>query len=428
MKFTAVGDALIQRRIPADYSGYEELRPIIEKGDARFFNLETTLNDEGECFASQFSGGTYLRATPAVLGDMQAFGFNMTNCNNNHIMDFSYEGLLRTLETLDKSGLVHAGVGKNLAQAAAPRYLDTAAGRVALISVSSTFDAAMIAGKPAARIKGRPGINPLRFEKTVVVNEKHFADLQDIVKATDINAEEENSIRAGYSLPLPENLMNFGGVHIEKGEKEGIKTRVNQTDMQRVKEAIREARFQADYVMVSVHSHEQQGDPAQPTDFLVEFAHGCVDAGADAVIGHGTHQLRPIEVYRSRPIFYSLGDFILELYSVELAPEDFFSKYGLTSHDNTVYDLLKKRSHDFKIGLMAQKIMNQTVIANWEIDGGKLTSLELTPIQVTMEGKKSEIGLPHIATDDEIFRMLKRLSADYGVEMTLQNGTIVCKW
>ena len=72
MKFTAVGDALIQRRIPADYKGYDQLKPIIEQGDARFFNLETTLNYEGECFASQFSGGTYIRTNPEVLEDMKA--------------------------------------------------------------------------------------------------------------------------------------------------------------------------------------------------------------------------------------------------------------------------------------------------------------------------------------------------------------------
>lgn len=52
MKFTAVGDMIVGRRIPEDYEGYEELRPLIMEGDARFFNLETTLNRVGECAAS----------------------------------------------------------------------------------------------------------------------------------------------------------------------------------------------------------------------------------------------------------------------------------------------------------------------------------------------------------------------------------------
>ena len=35
-----------------------------------------------------------------------------------------------------------------------------------------------------------------------------------------------------------------------------------------------------------------------------------IDAGADAVIGHGPHVLRGIEFYRGRPIAYSLGNFL----------------------------------------------------------------------------------------------------------------------
>ena len=58
LKFTAAGDALIQRPIQEGYKGFDELTPFIMEGDARFFNLETTLNDEGECYGSQFSGGT----------------------------------------------------------------------------------------------------------------------------------------------------------------------------------------------------------------------------------------------------------------------------------------------------------------------------------------------------------------------------------
>ena len=87
MKFCAVGDIIIGRRIQDDFVGYEELAPIINQADAKFFNLETTLNYEGECYASETSGGTYLRTNPEVLDDIKKFGFNMTSFNNNHVMD-----------------------------------------------------------------------------------------------------------------------------------------------------------------------------------------------------------------------------------------------------------------------------------------------------------------------------------------------------
>ena len=52
--FSVVGDMLVQRRIPANYDGYDQIQKQITKGDARFVNLETTLH-YGEHFGNQFS-------------------------------------------------------------------------------------------------------------------------------------------------------------------------------------------------------------------------------------------------------------------------------------------------------------------------------------------------------------------------------------
>jgi poly-gamma-glutamate capsule biosynthesis protein CapA/YwtB (metallophosphatase superfamily) len=37
-----------------------------------------------------------------------------------------------------------------------------------------------------------------------------------------------------------------------------------------------------------------------------------IDAGADAVVGHHPHVLQPVEAYRGRPIFYSLGNLVFD--------------------------------------------------------------------------------------------------------------------
>jgi poly-gamma-glutamate capsule biosynthesis protein CapA/YwtB (metallophosphatase superfamily) len=42
---------------------------------------------------------------------------------------------------------------------------------------------------------------------------------------------------------------------------------------------------------------------------VVEFAHAMIDAGADLVLGHGPHVVRPMELYHDRLIAYSLGNF-----------------------------------------------------------------------------------------------------------------------
>jgi len=48
----------------------------------------------------------------------------------------------------------------------------------------------------------------------------------------------------------------------------------------------------------------------EPRGNLRLWARAVVDAGADAVVGHGPHVLRGIEFYRGRPVAYSLGNFL----------------------------------------------------------------------------------------------------------------------
>ncbi|HSR92884.1 MAG TPA: CapA family protein [Gemmatimonadales bacterium] len=47
----------------------------------------------------------------------------------------------------------------------------------------------------------------------------------------------------------------------------------------------------------------------EPRGDLRKWARAVIDAGADAVVGHGPHVLRGVEFYKGKPIFYSLGNF-----------------------------------------------------------------------------------------------------------------------
>ena len=431
MKFTAAGDAIIQRRIQEKFAGYEEIRPFVMQGDARFFNLETTLNYEGECPASQFSGGTYIRSVPEILDDLKKFGFNMATANNNHALDFSYEGLERTRVSLDESGLVHAGIGRNLAEASAPRYLDTPNGRVALIAVNTTFDAPMMAGKQTERVKGRAGINGLRIAQRLTVNSEELKYIRSLADRIGINVSNNISRREGYYPDLADNEAEFGTLKFTLGEETKRSLVPNESDMKRVERSIYEAKLQSDYIMISLHSHQIDGKTKEDVPiFLSNISHRFIDMGADAIIGHGPHLLRPIEVYNNKPIFYCLGDFILELYSIDFAPDDFFIKYGLEANSDTVHSLLKKRSQDFTVGLMEDRKMMETVIPLWETDDKRdLVSLKLLPIELGRKCKKSDEGLPRKAKNCELVERLAEISKPYGIEMTLEaDGTVSCKW
>ncbi len=91
-------------------------------------------------------------------------------------------------------------------------------------------------------------------------------------------------------------------------------------DLVRAQELVADLAAKHDVVIVSFHGGAE-GDGASKLPFAREiyagedrgdvtaFARTVVDAGADLVIGHGPHVMRPLELYRDRLIAYSLGNF-----------------------------------------------------------------------------------------------------------------------
>lgn len=429
MKFTAVGDILPQKRMPNTYEGFDDVKYFISRGDARFFNLETTLNYEGECYASQFSGGTYVRCEPEVLSDMLRFGFNMTTFNNNHAMDFSHDGLVKTLKYVNDTKIVHSGVGMNLAQASAPSYLETEHGRVAIIAVNTSFNPAMMAGEQSRRIVGRPGINGITVAKKLMVTPENFESVSNIAALTGVNKGTDVIRKEGYIPMLPEGVCELGDMIFIEGNENKVVYEPSKSDIERVKHSIKEASMCSDYVILSIHSHQLfEDDKTAVPEFLQALSHLFIDFGADAIIGHGPHLLRPIEVYKDKPIFYSLGDFVIQLYDVPIAPEEFYKKYGLTS-DSSVIELLEKRSAGFTRGLMEDVRMLESVIPYWETDADKkLTKLVLKPIKASKGDKKSIEGLPQPAKDLSFIDHFAKMCEPYGVKITMKDGLCVCEW
>lgn len=426
MKFTAVGDILIQKNFPGEYEGFKAIQDYIGQGDFKFYNLETTLNN-GEFYASQFCGGSYLRMTPTVLNDLKKFGFNVTNICNNHSMDFSYEGLVHTKEEIEKAGFIQAGVGNNLAEAAAPAYLDTLNGRIALIGVTSSFYAPARAGEQSRRIKGRPGINGMRYDEVYEVSQNDMEQLQRIAELTQINGRNNVRRNEGYLESVPDGYFDFKDLRFVVGDNPGRKSYLDENDMARIEKSIYEAQLQADYIVISIHSHQMRNGVKEESDFFIEqFARRCIDLGVHAVIGHGPHLLRGIEIYKNRPIFYSLGNFIFHNENIPYAPEEFYATYGLKS-DATMHELFKTRSKDFTRGLQTKKEMFEAFIPYWEMEDGKLLSLELLPVELGFGQKRSVNGWPKIDTETGSLERLKRLSEPYGTKIEIVNGKGIVK-
>ena len=424
MKFTAAGDMLIQRVISTEYDGFDQVRDYICKGDARFFNFESIIYREG-IWGNYFNGGSFHNSDPKTLKIAEKYGFNMMSFANNHTFDWGYGGLISTLDALKETDFVHAGVGMNLDEAAAPAYLETPTGRVALISMASSIaDPSAMAGRQSRRVPGRPGVNALRTNSYLEVTQEQLSVLREIGEVSGINAGRAIARAEGY-IPLMENetTVELGHMKFQLGEQTKYHSELVKKDMKRLEQAIYEAKSQADYILVSIHGHEVTGNAKEnPADFLVEFAHRCIDMGAHAVLGHGPHLLRPLEIYKNRPIFYSLGDFMLHNESVTFAPEDMYEKYGLTS-DDPLCEIYRKRSRNYTVGLLTDCRMMEAVIPYFEMEDGELTHLELLPIELGFGEPRYRLGNPRFCPDRGILERYAEMSAPYGTRITVnENG------
>ena len=74
--------------------------------------------------------------------------------------------------------------------------------------------------------------------------------------------------------------------------------------------SIKEARNEADYVLIIVHGGNEHCP--FPSLRMQETYRFFIDSGADAVINHHQHCVNGYEIYKGRPIFYGLGNFCFD--------------------------------------------------------------------------------------------------------------------
>lgn len=421
--FIATGDAFMTRRLPKDgYPGFEKIQEIIGRHDVKFNNLEITIHNQ-EGYPAATSGGTWAMAEPEILDDLKRYGFNLYNTANNHSGDYSQGGVLATINHLKERDMVYAGTGETLREAAAPAYLETPNARVALIAATSTTaGAADIAGNRSISMIGRPGLNPLRRVTTYHVERKYFDVLKEVVDKTYMNAGKLRSIANGYSNPLPEDQLNMGGLSFRLDTKTEKHTAPLKKDMDRIIANIQEARRQADYVLVSIHSHTSDAvDTVPPAEYLKIFAHQCIDAGADAILGHGPHELRGIEIYKGKPIFYSLGNFIFQTETVSLQPADAYENKNM-AHDTMVGEYMNQRSQNGTRGYCVQENIWRSVMAAFTAEDGKVTQIQLYPIDMQMGAPRSKMGIPHLAESDDVLKYLAEISEPFGTKITIKDN------
>ena len=426
------GDAMITRRMKAfQEPGFLKLIDILRKADVSVVNLEMLFHDYESSW--QWSGATYTRSDPHNLDELKWMGIDAVTTANNHSFDFSEGGFLSTLRHCKEIDLPTAGGGRDIDEARSPTYVDSAGGRVAVMSATSTFSEQSRAGPGRPDFPGRPGVNALRHDVLHHVERDVFEALHkanrelgydDVADATQRFGFRGNEDAVDHSTEV-EFLQN----RFVLAEEFARRTSANNSDMTGIGNWIRGAQKQADWTIYGVHSHEsgQTGEfhgatRLSPPDFLVDFAHWTIDQGCTLFAGHGPHFLRGIEIYKNRPIFYSLGNFIFQNESVLRLPDEAYRRFGL-GYDQTPGDYLDTRSGGGTRAFAGDPVFWQSAVAVCNYAGGELKEVVLHPIDMGYGRPIPQRGRPVLAEGDmarNILKWLQDVSKPYGTEIAIE--------
>lgn len=428
-RLALTGDSMVTRRTSLDGDpDARELRHVIESADLAFTNLEVLPNDF-RGYPALESGGTHLAAHSWVVDELLQMGFDLFSAANNHALDYSIEGLLAALEVLERKRVAFAGIGRNLAEARMPAYLEHRGGTVALLCCSSTFAKGNEAGEQRPDMQGRPGLNPLHVETIYEVTEEQLATLRAIAEGLNLERIRLRTIDLGFAFPPDApDLFPFLQRNFRAADGMAVKTSPRASDQDALARWVREARNRADTVLVSVHSHEPgegEGDLQEvPAAFLQGFAHRMIDEGADLIVCHGPHLLRGMEIYAGKPIFYSLGNFIAQNDLVYKLPADAYSSFRVDP-SQTPSEVFRSRSQNDTKGFPGDSRYWESVVPILSFGGGELRGIELVPIVLGHGQPAQRRGRPRLARGqhaEAILQRFGRLSAPFGARLALNSG------
>jgi poly-gamma-glutamate synthesis protein (capsule biosynthesis protein) len=403
----AVGDCLIGRRVSTVQDpDFLALVELLRGADCAWGNCEVVLADPRTVYrAAKLPRTTdpHVLCAPWGADELRFLGLGLLSTANNHTMDFGDAGLASTLANLDRVGIVHAGAGADLVEAARPGYLQTAAGGFALVDCASSYLDHYAAGPPHPIFKGRPGLNPIYLQTTIELERSLFEGLEQV--QTQIHGllawNEYPDVLQTRASQRPAGTGLFFETLIRAADGVEVRSQPRSADVTRILESIQAARQEARVVIASIHTHEARGRLEEPDPFLPPFARACLDAGADVFLAAGPHVLRGLEIHRGKPIFYSLGNFLAHFKAPADAP-------AATSEGPSLYD---------------QRRFWETFVPRITFaDGGEVVAIDLHPVTLGFGDPPSTRGTPRLARGGEaraILTRLAELSRRFGTEVAL---------
>jgi len=350
VRISAVGDVRFVQ--PEAGTRLRHVDHLLRESDIAFCQNECTYSDLGSMGSNgpRGVGPNSLDGYPAFA----ASGFDVVSMATNHAMDWGRDALLDTVRRMRADGISVVGAGPTLEEARQPVIVERAGTRFAFLAYCSVAPIGYYAAPD------RAGVVPLRaFVAHVLLEE-----------------DQPGTPPETRTWPVPE-------------------------DVDAMVEDIRQARGQADVVVVSMHKGVHY-IRALVADYERAIAHAAIDAGAAVVIGHGAHMLKGVEVYRGAAIFHSLGNFAFDINTAK-------------NPDLWWKERVERVYRTFGAAMLHTGEGALSVLAQIDLDGSRVTRVAMLPIAINDQREPVPAPLGTAAGDD-IATYVETITAEAGFD------------
>jgi poly-gamma-glutamate capsule biosynthesis protein CapA/YwtB (metallophosphatase superfamily) len=348
-------------------------------------------------------------------------------------MDDGVEGMFHTMRVLDDAGITNAGTGKDLQDARRARFTATPKGVVGIVGMFSIDPAS---SPPESKYTdarpNTPGLNPLRVTPYNIVSAEHMKQLKAIRDAVYAHRSEVTVPVAPVSKDERADEVSLFGSFYKVGDNVGsisysfdVAERTanvrggGANDLDAILQSIRAGKQTTDFMVVAIHCHQNSfayqaySHDNHVPDFLVELAHKSIDAGADVFVGPGVHTIRGVEIYKGKPIFYGVGNFLFP--------------------QGAVASITNGRQEPASVANQTgQPDDREALLTTSRYEGGKLVEVRIYPADLGRDFDRtiSKAGLPMTpspANAQKILKVVQDASKVFGTTIAIENSVGVIR-
>lgn len=328
---------------------FSNVKSVLKKGDVVVGQLEVP-------YTSRHPNAVSLDREPESLQPLINCGFDIVTLAGNHLMDAGIEGIEDTTQWLRDHDIKYVGAGMNLKEAIQPVIFERKGTKIGYLNYNC--------------------VGP---EETWATNDKPGCAFVKIITHYELD-------------------------HATPGGPPSVYTWAESSTLKSMQADIQYLRSHCDVLVVSLHKGLGH-TPVKIADYEKEVSYAAIDAGADLIVGHHAHILRGIEFYKGKPIFHGLCNFVAYAPILAAKSNDAWAKrrrelFGFEPDpDYPTYPFHPEAIY--------------TMIAQCDIENGKITEVSYTPLIVDKESRP--IVMKRDKDGQRVFDYVERITQEAGL-------------